>query len=234
MKRIFIPTKSGSDWQWLLAKPDVHWQSGKSAMTVAAAWEAAHDSLPPEIASALANSGDARLVGLQLLATFPEYQVELPGGATASQTDVLAVASNASGLVVLAIEGKVDEEFGPTLGAKRAQASAGQGDRLSFLHETIGLKKPLADEIRYQLLHRTASAVLVARDFHAATAVMVVQSFSERNRWFEDYERFCQELGGTAVMGKAIAVPGKASPSLFLAWCQGEQRFRAVDFSATS
>ncbi len=232
MKRIFIPTKSGTDWQRLLAKPRLHWKAGKSAMTVASAWEAAYDSLPPEIASALAGSGDARLVGLRLLAAFPEYQVELPGGVSSSQTDVLSIASNALGLVVLAVEGKVDEEFGPTLGAKRAQTSDGQRDRLSFLHETLGLQKPLADEIRYQLLHRAASAVLVARDFHAATAVMIVHSFSETNCWFEDYNRFCQALGVTAVMEKAIAVPGKVFPSLFLAWCQGDQRFRAVDLSA--
>ena len=33
MKRIFIPTETGSDWQGLLAKPKLHWKKGASAMT---------------------------------------------------------------------------------------------------------------------------------------------------------------------------------------------------------
>jgi len=37
LKRIFIPTKTGSDWQSLLAKPELHWKKGASAMTAAAA-----------------------------------------------------------------------------------------------------------------------------------------------------------------------------------------------------
>ncbi len=53
MKRIFVPTKDGSDWQGLLAKPSLHWKKGKSAMTAAASWESARDALPPEIASLL-------------------------------------------------------------------------------------------------------------------------------------------------------------------------------------
>ena len=37
MKRIFVPTRGGSDWQRLLAKPSLHWKMGASAMTAAAA-----------------------------------------------------------------------------------------------------------------------------------------------------------------------------------------------------
>ena len=226
MKRIFVPTESGSDWQRFLAKPTLHWKPGKSAMTLAAAWEATADRFPPEVASTLDASGDERLSGLRLLAAFPEYRVALPGGDTASQTDVLALATNASGLVVLAVEGKVEEEFGPTLGAKRAHASPGQSDRLTFLHQTLGLSQPLPDEIRYQLLHRTVSAILVARDFHAATAVMLVHSFSEDHRWFDDYARFCAALGAQAAIGRAVPISGRISPALFLAWCQGDQQLR--------
>jgi len=45
VKRIFIPTKAGSDWQSLLAKPKLHWKKGASAMTAAAAWEDAGRAL---------------------------------------------------------------------------------------------------------------------------------------------------------------------------------------------
>ena len=33
MKRIFVPTRDGTDWQRLLAKPTMHWKMGASAMT---------------------------------------------------------------------------------------------------------------------------------------------------------------------------------------------------------
>ena len=68
MKRIFVPTQSGSDWQRLLAKPVLHWKPGRSAMTAAASWEAAGDKLPPEISDLLNASGHTNLVGLKLLA----------------------------------------------------------------------------------------------------------------------------------------------------------------------
>jgi hypothetical protein len=61
VKRIFIPTKSGSDWQGLLAKPKLHWKKGASAMTAAAAWEDAGSTLPQEIASVLDSSNDESL-----------------------------------------------------------------------------------------------------------------------------------------------------------------------------
>src|SRR5271155_4811485 len=102
MKRIFIPTKTGSDWQGLLAKPDLHWKKGASAMTAAAAWEDARDALPDEIEKLLNSSGDNALANLKLLAAIPEWEVSLKGGDTASHTDVMALASNDKGLCVIA------------------------------------------------------------------------------------------------------------------------------------
>jgi hypothetical protein len=67
MKRIFVPTRAGSDWQRLLAKPLLHWRRGASAMTTAAAWEAAGDRILAEIAAVLNSSGNAALLDLQLL-----------------------------------------------------------------------------------------------------------------------------------------------------------------------
>jgi hypothetical protein len=80
VKRLFIPTQSGSDWQRLLARPTIHWKMGKSVMTAAASWEEASDALPPEIAALLNQSLDEDLIGLKLLAAMPEWEVPLPGG----------------------------------------------------------------------------------------------------------------------------------------------------------
>jgi hypothetical protein len=72
MKRIFVPTRSGSDWQRLLAKPDLHWKKGASAITTAAAWESSSDRLPLEVSRLLDASKDEALLGLKLLAAIPE------------------------------------------------------------------------------------------------------------------------------------------------------------------
>lgn len=198
-------------------------------MTLAACWEETPEQLPADITATLEASGDPRLSGLTLLAAIPEYMVELPGGKTASQTDVLAIASNSEGLVVLAVEGKVNEPFGPTLGEKNSVATPGQSERMAFLHRILGVEKSLDDTVRYQLLHRTVSAILVARDFHAATAVMLVHSFSPEGLWFNDYRAFGQALGADVRKNTVVMVPGRLSPRLFLGWCPGNQDYLAVD-----
>ncbi len=194
-------------------------------MAAASSWEAA-DGLPSDVRAAL-NSGPAQLRGLDLVIAVPEWEVPLPGGSTASHTDVLAVATNAHGLVVLAVEAKVDEPFGPTIAEKRAEASGGQHERLRYLYETLGLTQPLPDTIRYQLLHRSASAILTAKRFHAHAAVMLVQSFSPESRWFNDFQAFAAALGASVAVGAVAPVPSAQAPALYLGWCAGDQRHRS-------
>ena len=134
MKRIFTPTQTPSDWQHLLADPILHWKKSYSAMTTAACWDDACDHLPAEVKETLDASGQSDLIGLKLLAAIPEWEVDLPGGSRPSCTDVLALARNDEGLVVLGVEAKVDEPFGPTLGEKRAEESKDQGKRIDYLH----------------------------------------------------------------------------------------------------
>lgn len=228
MKRIFVPSRSGSDWQPLLAEPIKHWKPRKSAMTAAACWEAASTTFPPEVASALAAAGDPDLSDLKLLAAIPEWTVPLTGGDTASQTDVLALARNDRGLVVVAVEAKVDEDFGPTLDQKRKEASSGQSERLTELHRLLGVA-PLPAAIRYQLVHRTASAVLTAREFHAHAAVMLVHSFGMRQSLRDDFNAFGQALNARSLGPDMVVIHSFAAPRLFLGWCHGDTKFLDVE-----
>ena len=147
MKRIVAPTETGADWKRLLAKPDLHWKPGKSAMSAAACWEAAGNRLPPEVSAALTASRDPDLASLELLLAEPEWKTALPGGKTASHTDVLALTRNDRGLVAVAVEAKADEVFGPTLREKRRAPSRGQAKRLDYLHQVLQLDNPLPDAI---------------------------------------------------------------------------------------
>ena len=225
MKRIVIPTQTPEDWKRLLAQPELQWKPGYSAMTLALSWEAAQPDVPPEIASALSAAGSPLFSYLDLLLAIPEYQVDLPGGSRPSQTDVLALMGGAAGLVAVAVEGKVDEAFGPTVGEKRAEHSAGVDERLAWLTDRLGLAS-VPDAIRYQLLHRTASALVVAEQFHAAAAVMLVHSFSPTGRWFDDYAAFAELLGVEAAVDAVGRVRTITGTPLFIGWCRGDQAFR--------
>ncbi len=225
MKRIVVPTTSAEDWKRGLADPELHWKPGYSAMTLARSWEAAHPHVPTEISEALATAGTPLLSYVDLVLAIPEYQVDLPGGRRPSQTDVLALLGGSAGLVAMAVEGKVDEAFGPTVGQKRAERSAGVNERLAWLADRLGLTS-VPDSVRYQLLHRTASALVAAEQFHATAAVMVIQSFSPTCRWFEDYQAFAELMGVEAAVGSIARTKTVAGLPLFIGWCQGDQKFR--------
>lgn len=229
LKRVFVPTQCGTDWQRLLAKPKLHWKKGRSAMTAAASWEHANNQFPPEIAHLLDLSGDEDILGLKMLGAFPEWQVPLEGGETGSHTDVMALARNDRGLCVVAVEAKVDEDFGPLVEDKRVVGqSAGQRDRLAFLQRLLCLPE-LDGGIRYQLVHRVASAILMARDFHAHVAVMIVQSFGAKASLGDDFDAFCRTMGAETLNGGMRVVPSFTRPRLFLGWTDGDKRFLEVE-----
>lgn len=227
MKNIFVPTRDGSDWQRLLAKPKLHWKKGASAMTAAAAWESANPELPVEIQSLLTGTEQTALSDLSLLAAIPEWEVKLPGGETTSNTDILALCRNEIGLCVLAVEAKVLEDFGPLVGEKRHQASDRQRERLDFLHRLLRVDH-FDDRIRYQLLHRTASALLTATNFHAATSVMLIHAFSTPVERQHDFTAFCEAMRSEQVTDRVYVVRGFDRPTLYLAWCDGNPKFREV------
>ena len=229
MKRIFVPTQTGADWQRLLGKPKLHWKKGRSAMTSAACWEESQPQLPSEIVQVLEDSHDPSLMNLELLVAIPEWEVDLPGGSTASQTDILALARNQTNLVILAVEAKVEEPFGPTLDEKKSGATEGELRRIAYLEKELGRNDPFEGHIRYQLLHRTVSAILTARAFHAQVAVMLVHSFSPDSRWRSDFEAFCDDLGCTDLSQDVRVAPDKHGPRLILVWCKGDEKYLNIE-----
>ena len=192
--------------------------------TLAQCWEAA-DGLPPEVSAALAATADHRLSDLSPVLAVPEFQVPLPGGGRPSQNDIFVLARSRAGPVSIMVEGKVDETFGPTLGQWRSDASRRKADRLAFLLETLGPPAPPDDGIRYQLLHRAASAVIEGQRYRAAAAVLLIHSFSARSAGWPDYQAFLRLYGIDATAGTAQHLPGNTPIPLFAAWVLGDPRF---------
>jgi hypothetical protein len=131
-------------------------------------------------------------------------------------------------LISVAVEGKVSEPFGPTVGEWLVNASAGKQRRLAYLRDLLGLPDPVPPNLRYQLLHRTASALIEARRFFAAHAVMLVHSFSQSDEWFADFREFAEALGASAVKERVVSVPRHAGPTLHLGWVRGGSEYLAA------
>jgi hypothetical protein len=224
MSRIYLSTTGSHEWQWLLASPGAHWKHGASAMALADSWEHA-DDWPAPVATTLATDPDLR--DLELLCAMPEHEVPLPGGSRPSQTDLFVLARRPEhDLVAIAVEGKAQEPFGDqTVAEWRAEESHGRDERLAYLLDVLGLSddERLAP-IRYQLLHRTASAIIEARRFAGGHAVMLVHSFSRADAWFEDFAAFAALYGATASKGSTLSVCDFDDVALHLGWVSDTPR----------
>jgi len=226
VSKILAFTSGPNDWQALLANPAKHWRSTYSARTSAYCWEAV-DGFPPEVAQALSQSDSPLLAGITPVLAVPEFKVPLPGWARASQNDFFVLARSAAGPVSIMVEGKVNESFGPTLHRWIGQDSPGRQERLRFLMRLLGLRSQPQGAIRYQLLHRAASAIITGEQYRAAAAVFVVHSFSEALVGWPDYQAFARLFGVDAMQGKVQRLGGRSLIPLFGVWVVGDQSFLA-------
>lgn len=190
-------------------------------MSLAQCWEAAN-GFPPEILQALATVPRFRTI--ELLLCIPEHKVSLPGGRRASQNDIFVLAKADGDLVSMTIEGKVNEPFDKTVGEWLQQDSLGKQQRLTALRKELGLHN-VPTTIRYQLLHRTASAVIEAKRFNAKSAVMIVHSFNQEYLWFDDYAAFVSLFGVKAERGKLTQLNCVEGVAVYSAWITGDPRF---------
>jgi hypothetical protein len=220
MSKIYVPASNAEQWAQFLAEPVKHWRQGYSARTLAYCWQEAN-GFPAEVTAVLASCFPAA----ELLLAFPEHQVMLPGGSRPSQNDIWMLAKSRGQLVSIAVEGKVSEPFGPTIQEWQTEPSSGKTARLSFLLSLLGLAAA-PDTIRYQLLHRTASAIIEAQRFNASHALMLVHSFSRSNEWLQDYAAFVSLMGGGVVTSNSIVSVGNRSGiELHLAWVSGDSDY---------
>jgi hypothetical protein len=222
MSRVYVPSSGPRSWQALLADPVKHWARGYSARTLANAWED-QAGFPPEIVAILQQQ--AALTDAEPLLIFPEWKVPLPGGSRPSQNDVWVLARSSAGTISIAVEGKVDEPFDKTIGEWKLDLSPAKKERLQFLLEVLDLSPRMPDSIRYQLLHRTASAVIEAERFNASHAVMLVHSFSPNNQWIEDFLAFTALFGLSAQVGRLASTQARHNLPLHFGWVHGNERF---------
>jgi hypothetical protein len=219
MNPVYIPASSFEQWRQFTAQPDLHWVEGRSAMETAKAW---HNTtgFPAPVERMFRAAGEP-FASLKPLLVIPEHKVPLEGGNRDSQNDVWVLASHEKGLASITVEGKVDETFGERLAAWYKNPSSGKKTRLQFLKDTIGLSDLSAQHngnIRYQLLHRAASALIEAKRFWADTAVMLVHSFSDQDIGLEDFRAFTQLFGVSPLPDQLVPLRRPSGIPLYAAW----------------
>ena len=224
MTRIYIPSAGPDSWQQFLAEPEKQWKTGYSAKSLAYSWEEA-DGFPKEIGDALTDSDIEALKEMTPLLVVPEHKVPLPGGRTESQNDVFVLGSTPSGLVSVCVEGKVNESFGDPVWKWGPDSSPGKRKRFQYLTETLGLENVDLSNIYYQLLHRTASAIIEARRFHASTAVMLVYSFSQEHKWFPEFSEFAETMSMSAELNTIHGCGNRSGVNLYLGWVAGNPEY---------
>ena len=225
MNKIFVPTNKPEDWRLLLAEPRKHWRTGFSAKALAYSWEEAN-GFPESVKKVFVSSKIALFKNVELLLAFPEYKVPLPGGVRPSQNDVFILAKGNDQLISITVEGKVSEPFGDTIAEWRKDDSEGKRKRLKFLLKELELEdNEEINVIRYQLLHRTASALIEANKFRAPNALMLVHSFSQSNEWFSDYGQLLALFGVDAQTDSLVFAGNINATGLYFGWVKGDEKY---------
>jgi quercetin dioxygenase-like cupin family protein len=209
----------------LLADPG-HWRKGRSAYEAAFSWFDAGD-VPEAIRRvietdpAFSNATPSRVVF--------EQRTKLDNFGKASQTDVLALLKTPAGRVLLSIEAKFDEPFGPLVD-DWDDRSDGRTGRLTGLLGHLRLTRASVGSLRYQLLHRTVAALLEAQREGIADAALVVQSFNGACAGFGDFRAFVRELGVTLDEPGRLSAPIERSGiRVRFGWAEDNPRARRTE-----
>ena len=215
IRRLHVPFTKPEDVIPHLGDPELHWKAGYSAQELALSWAKARNDFPAAVRQTLKTAPEYS--DSILIDGFFEREVELGDGRKNSQTDLMVVAGLADELGIIAVEGKVDESFADLI--KDWNKTPGKQKRLDGLCATLQMDPANVANLRYQLFHRTASAIYEAKRYRSRHALMLVHSFSSTHRWFEDFSLF------SAAMGLHVTEPGICSRakvvggvSLRLAW----------------
>ncbi|MEH6908552.1 DUF6946 family protein [Neobacillus drentensis] len=222
MANYYVPTKGAKSWKEFLADPGNQWKKGYSAYELAHCWEGG-SSLPMCVNQVFRQSQIPLFQEVSILFGFPEYKVPLPGGSSSSQNDLYVLAKVNGELLTIMVEGKVSEPFGETVEAWLGKdPSEGKRERLDNLIDRLHLNPQSILNKRYQLLHRTASALIEANQVNAKNALMLVHSFSETGKWYEDYADFVELFNLSPKKDTIVGPVLLDGINLFFGWVTGE------------
>lgn len=196
-----------------------HWVDGRSAKELAKAWFPAPGiaCVPTEVEAILSSS--PILGNVAFSDAEPEAIVRFDSfGGEPRNCDLLARAQCVAGTVMVSVEAKADEPFGKLIGEEYDRAIARPGsrspERIRMLASAV-LRQSVEQcrDLRYQLLHGAAGALVAATARDSQIAIFLVHEFQteltrRRNvvRNQSDLDAFVQALSagrtGTVETGR--------------------------------
>ncbi len=116
------------------------------------------------------------------------------------------------------------------------RAASGKPERLEFLRERLGLGGVELSGLRYQLLHRAASALVQADRFGARIATLLVHSFGEHSddKSLADYRRFADAMACAPAFNAVVPVGRSTRRPLLIGWVADAPAAAAVVTQAGS
>jgi hypothetical protein len=202
-----------------LAKGQQHWRKGYSAFELAHCWIAS-GGIPVRVRAALDDCPAYHAA--ELIEGFFERQINLRTRGYPSQTDLMAYLRLKDGYAVAAVEGKVDEPFGDLV-AEWNDGSSGRVRRLAGLCDVLRLDPSTVVSLRYQLIHRTVSAIFEAERYKCNRALLLVHSFSRFDSAFADFRAFANAIRAPVSAPGTVSEPSNlAGVELRCVWIKDE------------
>lgn len=223
--------KSPGEWKYVVG-PD-KWRRQCSAFELAYKWHPARN-FPPAVAHVLQAAGSPTILrNLTVRYCLVEWPVFLDTDKAPSRTDLMVYArTKDKNAVIVGVEGKAREPFGPRVdawvrGLSDGQPTAGVNPkpsrlrRLQFLNGVLGREVSADSKLRYQLLHRTGSVLMESRLQGAVAGLLIVHAFPGADGSWADFEKFTTLLDIKAVRGQ-LSEPaqfaGKPEVPMYFLW----------------
>lgn len=196
-----------------------HWKDRRSAKENARAWIDAAPELQPDIARTLAACSD--MAPLREWRGEPEARIPIDRfRGEQPNIDLLLIAADDHGPVVIAIEAKADEPFGDILSdqhrkARHAHAANPRSKRVARIETlldrfALDIKDHQVTRLRYQLLTATAAVLAEAERRSSERAMLIVHEFVTPLTVAERRERNATDLD--RFLSAAFGHPGRLAP----------------------
>jgi hypothetical protein len=202
-----------ADWKDIVTAKN--WVPTRSAYELAHAWQGRR-GFPPSIRKALDSAGPP-FSSLRVRYGLVEMFVLLDTLQAPSRTDLMLYCRTSNDEpVVIAVEAKATEKFdNPIHIWVRGRASTAKRTRirrLKFLSELVGIEFAPDSPLRYQLLHRTASAVSESLLHGASVCALIVHSFADCADNWSDFAAFTEALGIRSIQQGVLSAPVLLGP----------------------
>lgn len=216
--------KSLKDWQSIVGKNK--FKKGFSAYELAYSWLHKRGHFPESIQEIFEASNYQIFNDLVLNYAIVENPIFLDNFKGPSMNDLMVFASSkrTKSSIIIAVEGKVDESFDKYIyqwirdNSKNPKIS--RIKRLEYLNKQLGTNLKKESKIRYQLMHRTASAIIEAKRNGINNAMLLIHSFeSIKQDNFQDCNNFITLFGiSSSEKQKIYQYKIDESLNLFFLW----------------